>query len=84
MIYIKIILFLLYFFFISQVSIIFHVAASVRFDEEIKIATTVNIIATNVILNIAKRMPNLKVISFCNNKFYKQDNWKELINFYEF
>lgn len=42
-----------------------------RFDEEIKIATTINIMATNTILNIAKRMSNLKVILFCNNKYYK-------------
>ncbi|EFN66892.1 Fatty acyl-CoA reductase 1 [Camponotus floridanus] len=45
---------------IREVSIIFHLAATMRFDEEIKIATTINIMATNTILNIAKRMLNLK------------------------
>ncbi|KMQ85980.1 fatty acyl- reductase 1, partial [Lasius niger] len=42
------------------VSVVFHLAATVRFDEDIKTSTALNVIATNVILDIAKHMPNLK------------------------
>ncbi|KAG5318915.1 FACR1 reductase, partial [Pseudoatta argentina] len=47
---------------ISKVSIIFHIAAYVKFYEKIKIATIVNIDATATILKLAKHMPNLEVI----------------------
>ncbi|TGZ35771.1 fatty acyl-CoA reductase wat-like [Temnothorax longispinosus] len=45
---------------INQVSIIFHVAANVRFIENIKTSTIININATATILKLAKLMPNLK------------------------
>ncbi|CAL1685291.1 unnamed protein product [Lasius platythorax] len=45
---------------IREVSVVFHLAATVRFDEDIKTSTALNVIATNVILDIAKHMPNLK------------------------
>jgi len=40
------------------------VAANVRFDEKIKVSTIMNVNSTATILNIAKYMPNLKVILF--------------------
>jgi len=40
------------------------VAANVRFDEKIKVSTIINVNSTATILNIAKYMPNLKVIFF--------------------
>jgi len=40
------------------------VAANVRFDEKIKVSTIINVNSTATILNIAKYMPNLKVILF--------------------
>ncbi|CAL1688894.1 unnamed protein product [Lasius platythorax] len=43
-----------------EVSVVFHLAATIRFDEDIKTSTAINVIATNVILDIAKHMPNLK------------------------
>ncbi|XP_070150454.1 fatty acyl-CoA reductase wat-like isoform X2 [Polyergus mexicanus] len=45
---------------IRKVSIIFHLAATVRFDEEIKTSAIINVISTNVILDMAKHMLNLK------------------------
>ncbi|XP_011165424.1 fatty acyl-CoA reductase wat [Solenopsis invicta] len=45
---------------ISKVSIIFHIAGNVRFTENIKTATTININAVDTILKLAKQMPNLK------------------------
>ncbi|KYM75387.1 hypothetical protein ALC53_14083, partial [Atta colombica] len=47
---------------ISKVSIIFHIAANMKFYEKIKIATIENIDATATILKLAKHMPNLKFI----------------------
>ncbi|XP_032686164.1 fatty acyl-CoA reductase wat-like isoform X3 [Odontomachus brunneus] len=45
---------------INKVSIIFHLAATVRFNEDIKVAAKINVYGTYAILNLAKRMPNLK------------------------
>ncbi|TGZ48232.1 Fatty acyl-CoA reductase, partial [Temnothorax longispinosus] len=45
---------------INQVSIIFHLAANVRFNENIKSSTIINVNATATILKLAKHMPNLK------------------------
>lgn len=39
----------------------FHLAATVRFDEKIKIATKINVYGVCAILDLAKRMPHLKV-----------------------
>ncbi|XP_011706947.1 PREDICTED: putative fatty acyl-CoA reductase CG5065, partial [Wasmannia auropunctata] len=44
----------------NKISIIFHVAAIVRFQEKFKVPTIINVNSTDIILNIAKRMPNLK------------------------
>lgn len=46
---------------ISKVNIIFHCAATVRFDENLKSAFRINISATEDILKLAKQMENLKV-----------------------
>ncbi|XP_071653071.1 putative fatty acyl-CoA reductase CG5065 isoform X3 [Temnothorax longispinosus] len=45
---------------INQVSIIFHIAANVRFIENIKTSTIINVNATATILKLAKHMLNLK------------------------
>lgn len=49
-----------------QVSIIFHVAATVNFTQAFKDAVMININGTRCILHLAKRMQNLKV-KFCND-----------------
>ncbi|XP_039305576.1 fatty acyl-CoA reductase wat [Solenopsis invicta] len=46
----------------NKVSIIFHMAANVRFDEEIKVSTLININVTATILKLAKHMTNLKAL----------------------
>jgi len=43
------------------------VAANIRFLEKIKISIITNVKATDIILNIAKCMSNLKVILLLNN-----------------
>ncbi|XP_036143619.1 fatty acyl-CoA reductase wat isoform X2 [Monomorium pharaonis] len=45
---------------INEVSIIFHMAANVRFNEEIKVSAAANIDGTASILKLAKHMTNLK------------------------
>lgn len=46
-----------------EVSIVFHVAATVRFDEKIKLAVAINVQAPKEIINLSKEMNNLKVRS---------------------
>lgn len=47
---------------ISEVNVVFHVAATVRFDAHLRDAVTINIQATNDLLDIAHLMKQLKVI----------------------
>lgn len=42
-------------------NIIFHVAATVRFDENLKTAFRINVSGTRDVLNLAKEIKNLKV-----------------------
>lgn len=46
---------------INEVNIIYHVAATVRFDEHIRVAVNVNLSATRELLNLAKKITDLKV-----------------------
>ena len=46
---------------IREVSIVFHVAATVRFDEKLKLAVAINVQSPRDILNLCKEMPQLKV-----------------------
>ncbi|XP_012270706.1 fatty acyl-CoA reductase wat-like [Orussus abietinus] len=45
---------------IQEVSIVFHVAATLRFDEKLKLAVAVNVHGTKLMLDLAKEMPKLK------------------------
>jgi len=51
---------------INEVNIIFHGAATVRFDEHIRVAMTINVLGTRELLNLARKMTNLKVRFKCN------------------
>ena len=44
-----------------QVSIVFHVAATVRFDEKLKLATAINVQSTSDVIDLCKDMQKLKV-----------------------
>lgn len=50
-------------FLLSKVSIVFHVAATVRFDEKLKLAVTINVSASKEIIELSRRILNLKVKS---------------------
>lgn len=46
----------------KNVQIVFHVAATVRFDESLKLAVAINVNATKEMMEISRGMPNLKVV----------------------
>ena len=46
---------------IRNVSVVFHSAATVKFDEALKISVTINMIGTKQLLNLCHRMQNLYV-----------------------
>lgn len=50
-------------------NIIFHAAATVRFNEIIRTAANINVRGTKQILLLAKEMPNLKVCIIKNRSF---------------
>ncbi|XP_049839901.1 putative fatty acyl-CoA reductase CG5065 isoform X2 [Schistocerca gregaria] len=45
-----------------RVSVIFHVAATVRFDEKLQVAAATNVRGTKEVLRLARDMPNLKAV----------------------
>lgn len=45
----------------EEVNVIFHGAATVRFDEKLRIAVGINVLGTREILKLAKSVKNLKV-----------------------
>ncbi|XP_044727611.1 putative fatty acyl-CoA reductase CG5065 [Chrysoperla carnea] len=82
-------------FIINEINIVFHVAASVRFDDPLREAILINTRGTREMLRILKQMQNLKVFlhtstTYCNvdkdvdaieEKVYKATtNWETMIN----
>jgi fatty acyl-CoA reductase len=45
----------------QEVSIVFHAAATIRFNENLKVALQTNVIGTQEIVNLCKEMPLLAV-----------------------
>ena len=54
---------------IDEVNIVFHLAATIRFDEPLKKAVLLNTRGTKLVLELAKQMKNLEVFNkgFCTN-----------------
>lgn len=55
----------------DEVSIVFHSAATVKFDEVLKVSVTMNVKGTQSLLNLAKKMRNLEAFvhvstAYCN------------------
>ena len=44
-----------------EVSIVFHVAATIRFNENLKVALQTNVKGTQEVVNLCKEMPHLTV-----------------------
>nr|CAD7397171.1 unnamed protein product [Timema cristinae] len=53
----------------QQVNIIFHMAATVKFDEKIKIAVPINIIGTMEIINLCRKCVSLKSIVYVSTAY---------------
>lgn len=45
----------------DEVNIVFHGAATIRFDEHIRTAININVLGTREMIKLAKEMTNLKV-----------------------
>jgi fatty acyl-CoA reductase len=45
----------------EQVNIVFHAAATIRFDEHIRTAIDINVLGTREIIKLSKEMTRLKV-----------------------
>ncbi|KAK3914572.1 Putative fatty acyl-CoA reductase [Frankliniella fusca] len=55
----------------ADVSVVFHVAASVRFSEHLKLAFQINVLGTRAVLDLCRDMPGLAALvhistAFCN------------------
>lgn len=66
---------------IREVSIVFHVAATVRFDEKLKLAVPINVRSTRDVLNLCKEIPNLKVFQYTKTKTKKNKMIKSRDNY---
>ncbi|KAI5705817.1 hypothetical protein M8J75_002055 [Diaphorina citri] len=53
----------------SNINIIFHCAATLRFDEELKIAIRTNICATQTVVKLAKQCPHLRLFMYVSTAF---------------
>jgi len=82
-----------YNFLVNNVTVVFHVAASVRFDEPIQDATIMNVRGTREVVQLAKQMKNLAVLlhvstAYCNcirqyveEKVYESPcDWRDVIS----
>jgi fatty acyl-CoA reductase len=52
---------------VKEVNVIFHSAATVRFDERLDIAIGINVIGAREIVKLAHKMENLEVLNLCHS-----------------
>uniref|UniRef100_A0A8D9F2C6 Fatty acyl-CoA reductase n=1 Tax=Cacopsylla melanoneura TaxID=428564 RepID=A0A8D9F2C6_9HEMI len=67
---------------LSNTSIIFHVAATVRFDEHIRTAYNINVVGTNTMISLAKQMTHLKSFVHVSTAYSHCDKWSIDETFY--
>ena len=53
----------------EEVSIVFHAAASIRFDSQLSEHLKTNVLGTKYLLNLCKSMKNLDCFVFCSTAF---------------
>jgi len=66
----------------DEVNIVFHAAATIRFDEHIRTAININVLGTREIIKLAKEMNNLKVLNLihsCTKSLLKTFRENEVI-----
>ncbi|XP_021923841.1 fatty acyl-CoA reductase wat-like isoform X2 [Zootermopsis nevadensis] len=54
---------------VDNVHIVFHMAATVRFDEKLQIATAINVVGTRELLLLCRDCPNIKVVVHVSTAF---------------
>lgn len=69
---------------ISNVDIIFHAAATVNFDENLRLAFAVNVNGIRVILDLAQQMKNLKSIVHVSSAYANCHVFRIEERFYDF
>ena len=60
---------------INSVNIIFHSAATVRFDEPLKVAVGINIIGTKKVVDLAKKVKNLEALIHVSTAYANCDRF---------
>ncbi|EFN69980.1 Fatty acyl-CoA reductase 1, partial [Camponotus floridanus] len=58
---------------IQRVNIVFHIAATVRFNEPLKIAVNINTRATDRMLDLCRHMTNLISIIYVSTAYSNAD-----------
>ncbi|XP_049942289.1 fatty acyl-CoA reductase 1-like [Schistocerca serialis cubense] len=56
-----------------DVSVVFHNAASVRFDDTLRQAVTTNVVGTKHVLQLAEQLPHLQVFMYVSTSFCHSD-----------
>lgn len=64
---------------VREVTIVFHVAATVRFDEKLKLAVPINVRSTRDIFYLCREIPNLKVYLATIKKIICMIFWRCLL-----
>lgn len=62
---------------IKTVSVVFHSAATVKFDEALKLSVTINMLGTKRLVELCHRMLGLEVSSFGHPKFGRRGKRKQ-------
>ncbi|XP_049767490.1 fatty acyl-CoA reductase 1-like [Schistocerca cancellata] len=57
-----------------DVSVVFHCAASVRFDDSLRQAVNTNVVGTKRLLQLAEQLPNLQVFLYISTSFCHSDH----------
>lgn len=60
---------------IDNVNIVFHVAATVRFDEKLKLALSINVAATREMLVLCKEMEKLNAVVHVSTAYANCNRW---------
>lgn len=64
----------------DQVSIVFHSAATVKFDEALKLSVTINMLGTKQLVELCHRMMSLEVIIVIILVYLKQEFSNSTLN----
>ncbi|XP_046979493.1 fatty acyl-CoA reductase wat-like isoform X1 [Schistocerca americana] len=67
----------------QDVSVVFHLAATVRFDEAMRVAASINVRGTMEVLRLCRDMPKLKVVVHTSTAYSQYVRPRVLERFYE-